>query len=162
MRVALLDSGSGAAAPLAEALAAAGQRPAVVHGGGLPGAPLRLRKIGDALERVPLAALQVRLRGFDIAHAFTPSAALAATWARPGAAVLTFPEAVRREWLAGRRLRLPTLERALERSTAVVAPDETVAASLWRWLGVRARVIGPADGAGHAALYAELLVSGAP
>ena len=162
LRVALLAAP--AARALAPALAAAGQRPEIVRGAGLPAAPLRLRKLGEDLERVPLAALAVRLRGFDVAHAFTPSAALAAAWGRPRAAVLTFPEPVRRERLADRRLRLATLERALAGSAAVVAPDDAVAASLWRWLGVKAAVLRPDDGAGHAALYAELLhlESGAP
>ena len=76
--------------------------------------------------------------------------------------MLTFPEPVRRERLADRRMRLATLERALAGSAAVVAPDAGVAVSLWRWLGVRAAVLRPDDGPGHAALYAELLESRTP
>jgi hypothetical protein len=105
---------------------------------------------------VPSAALAVRVGGFDVAHAFAPPAALAA--AAAPASVLTFPEPVRRERLADRRLRLAVLERALERAGAVVAPDAAVAASLRRWLGVDAHVLAPGDAEGHAALYAELTV----
>jgi hypothetical protein len=118
-------------------------------------AALRPRKLGEGLGHVPPAALAVRRGRFDVAHAFSPAAALAAGGAR--VAVLTFPAPVDRGGLADRRLRLATLERALAACDAVVAPDPEVQSSLRRWLAVDARVLGPADGAGHAALYAELL-----
>lgn len=120
-------------------------------------AVLRVRKLGDGLGGTAVAALALRRGGFDIAHAFSAEAALAATWANGSASVLTFTAPVRRERLADRRLRLAVLERALARSGAVVAADEAVRASLERWLGIDAPVLDPADGAGQAALYAELL-----
>ena len=155
MRIALVDPPDPG---LARALATAGHDPAVLapgRVGALLEAALRPRKLGEGLGHMPTAALAVRRGRFDVAHAFSPAAALAARAAR--VAVLTFPAPVQRERLADRRLRVATLQRALAGSAAVVAPDLEVQASLRRWLGVEARVLAPADGAGHAALYAELL-----
>ena len=76
--------------------------------------------------------------------------------------MLTFPVPVRRERLADRRLALAVTQRAVARSGAVVAPSAGVQASLRRWLGVDARLLAPADAAGHAALYSELLASSSP
>ncbi len=138
---------------LERALSAAGHDVTVLgqsRAGALLEAALRPRKLGEGLGHVAPAALAVRRGRFDIAHAFSPAAALA------GAAVLTFAAPVTRERLADRRLKLATLERALATST-VVASSDAARASLRRWLGVDARVLDPADGAGHAALYAELL-----
>ena len=154
MRVALLEPPAG----LASALDAAGHDVSVLRRG-RPGAvleaALRPRKLGEGLGHVPAAALAVRRGRYDVAHAFSPAAALAAGAAR--AAVLTFAAPVRRDGLADRRLRRGTLERALDVADAVVAPDAEVAASLRRWLAIEARILDAADGPGHAALYAELL-----
>ena len=153
MRIALLDPPEPA---LARALAGHDVR---VLGRSRAGAwleaALRPRKLGDGLGHVPPAALAVRRGGYDVAHAFSPAAALATGAAR--VAVLTFPAPVRREGMADRRLRLTTLERALAAADAVVAPDAEVAGSLRRWLAVEPRVLAAADGPGHVALYAELL-----
>jgi hypothetical protein len=154
VRIALLEPPG---PQLERVLAAAGHEVAVLgptRAGALLEAALRLRKLGEGLGHAVPAALAVGRGRFDVAHAFCPAAALAAGGAR--AAVLTFATPVTRERLADRRLRIATLERALAGST-VVAPDAEVQASLRRWLGVEARVLDPADGPGHAALYAELL-----
>jgi hypothetical protein len=138
---------------LARMLGAAGHDVTVLgptRAGALLEAALRPRKLGEGLGHVAPAALALRRGRFDLAHAFTPASALA------GAAVLTFAAPVTRERLADRRLTLATLERALAGRT-VVASDDATQASLRRWLGVEARVLDPADGPGHAALYAELL-----
>ena len=150
--IALLDP----PAALVAALAAAGRPATVVRVRPLPDALLRMRKIGDDLAQVPPLALALRRGRFEVAHAFTPAAALAATWAGGRATALTFGEPVRRERLAARRLRLAVLERALAGVGAVVAADDEVRSSLERWLGVDARVIAPGDAVGHAALYDEL------
>jgi hypothetical protein len=71
--------------------------------------------------------------------------------------VYTQREPLTRANVADRRLRLALLRLALERSDAVLAADEPIAASLRRWMAVEARVLSPGSGAGHLALYAELL-----
>jgi hypothetical protein len=70
--------------------------------------------------------------------------------------VYTRREPLTRARLADRRWRLGTLQLALERSAAVVAPDEAVAASLRRWMAVDPEVLAPEDAAAHLALYARL------
>ncbi|MEA2420620.1 MAG: hypothetical protein QOE60_2826 [Thermoleophilaceae bacterium] len=147
IRVALLDPPASFDAP-GVALHVLAPRAALLD------AALRVRKLGDGLGSAAAAALALRRGRFDVAHAFTPEGALAATWANGRASALTFTEPLRRERLADRRLRLATLERAVARSGAVLAADDEVRGSLERWLGVEARVL---DAEGHAALYAELL-----
>ena len=120
---------------------------------------LRPRKLGDDLGRVPAAVAGLMHARCDVAHAFCPADGLAAAvWSAHGggAAVVTVAEVPRREELAGRRLRMATLRRALDGSAAVVATGPEVRDGLERWLGVRARVIPsePVDAA--AAAYAEL------
>lgn len=125
--------------------------------------PLRLRKIGDGLEYLPAALVALARHGFDVAHAFTPSDALAAiAWARVTRvpAVLTCLEPLARETLAARRLRLVTLARALEHADGVLAADERVASSLWRWAALDAPVLAPDDIEGHVALYRGLSQEG--
>jgi hypothetical protein len=70
--------------------------------------------------------------------------------------VYTQREQLTRANVADRRLRLALLRLALERSDAVLAADEPVAASLRRWMAVDPRVLAPGSGPEHLALYAEL------
>jgi hypothetical protein len=126
----------------------------------LPDAPLRLRKIGDAPGRMP-GALIALLRGdHDVAHAFTAQDAVVAfAWSRAMGrpAVFTVREPLTRANVADRRLRLVQLRLALERSAAVIAPDEATADSIRRWMAVEPRVMAPDAAPEHLALYGELL-----
>ena len=164
LRVALLqhDAGSenGPARRLASALTRAGADAELIAARGLPDAPLRLRKIGDRPGRMPGALAALARARFDLAHAFTAQDAVAALpWGRlSGRPVLFSPVApLRRGDLADRRLRLALLRLAVERSTAIVAPDGEVAESVRRWLAAEPVVLAPDDGAGHLDLYARLL-----
>ena len=177
-RVALLDHRlSASTKELAQALAGAGARPTVLtaqdlevdlnavpttHLRSLPEAPLRARKIGDGLAHLPAALRSLGAGHFEVAHALTPTDALAATaWARRTArpAVFTCVDTPRREDLAARRLRLATWQRAVEASDAVIAPDDEVARALRRWLAVDASVLAARDGEGHLAMYEHLSVA---
>ena len=146
-----------------------GSADALVTGGGLegfllrpvtlPDAVLRLRKIGDRPGRVPGTLLALARGGFDVAHAFTAQdAAAAIAWSavtnRP--VVYTQREPLSRANVANRRLRLATLRLALERSDAVVAPDEATAESLRRWMAVEPRTIPSGSMSEHLELYSEL------
>lgn len=127
---------------------------------------LRSRKLGDDLGRVPTALVGLRRSGCEVAHAFAPADGLAAAlWAAhgTGTAVLTVCDVPRREELAGRRLRLATLLRAIEGSAAVVATRPEVREGLERWLAVDATVIEPepldAAAAAYSTLYRSLAAS---
>lgn len=126
----------------------------------LADAPLRLRKIGDQLSHVPAAWLALGRGRFEVAHAFTPSDALAAIawarWARKPT-VLTCMEPPRREQLAARRLRLQTWRRAVEQTDAVLAADEEVGRALRRWMAVEAPVVDPVEAEAQSAVYRRLL-----
>lgn len=119
---------------------------------------LRRRAFEHGLTAVPFAYRA--LAGVDVAHAFALAPAFAAARAgRP--LVLSFGAPVSREVVAARRLRFRFLKAALEAAAATTAPDEAVAASAERWLGVRPRVLDPAaDADGLAALYDEVIASG--
>jgi hypothetical protein len=159
-RIAVLEHDSaGAGEQLAVALAAAGAEVEQVLPIRVPDLPLRLRKIGDAPGAVPGTLLALVRGGFDVAHAFTAQdAAVALTWSRlsGGMAVYTQRETLTRANVAHRRLRLATLQAAVERSHSVVAPDAGVAASLRRWMAVDPLVIGASDAVAHLDLYAQL------
>jgi Glycosyltransferase Family 4 len=145
---------------LAAALAAAGHDVELVGARWqLPDAPFRLRKIGDRPGRLPATLHSLATGRFDVAQAFTAQDAVAAVWwarvaGRP--AVFSVCEPLRRATLADRRLRLAQLRLALERSAAVVTPDEAVAHSIRAWMAVEPRVVSPGSADGHLALYAEL------
>lgn len=177
LRVALLTR---AAAPeavaLAEALARAGQLPSLIApepgaaGAGigtrplqnLAGRLLRSRGIGDGLDRLPHDLLELTRARFDLAHAFSPMDALAAlAWSRRSRSpvVLTFTEPLRRETIANRRLKLATLERAVNGADAVVAATDEVQRSLRRLLALDAPVVPAFDTGGYLSLYRELCAS---
>jgi len=173
LRVAVLGRQAGAA-DLAGALSAAGQRPVLLWAGaarapagveairlrGLLEAPLEFRSIGDGLGHLPHAWFALARGGFEVAHAFAPADALpAVAWARRShrPVVLTFTTPLSRATIANRRLRLATVERAVQGVDAVLAADEEVRRSLRRLLALEAPVVAPGDAAGHLALYRELL-----
>jgi hypothetical protein len=180
LRVAVLEHDSGGAGErLAAALAAEGAEVALLASrakGGrvsaagvgrvelvqpvqVPDLPLRLRKIGEAPGRMPGALLALARGRYDIAHAFTAQdAAVAVAWSRLGGgpAVFTQREPLTRANVADRRWRLATLRLALERSDAVLAPDEATAASVRRWMAANPEVLEPDSAAAHLALYAGL------
>jgi hypothetical protein len=111
------------------------------------------RGFTPGLAHVPGTVLRLRRGAFDLAHAFTaPDAVAGLMWGGP--VVFTCTEVLRRDNVANSRLRLHTFERALTESDAVLAADERVAESMWRWLAVEAPVL---DTAGHDRLYGELL-----
>jgi hypothetical protein len=144
VKVGVLGAGSPAAGELVRGLVAIGVGATLMRYPNLPGTPLRVRKIGDALERVPGAWLALEAKRPDLAHAASPAEGIAAAdWARrrERPVVLTLPFVVRREQVAGRRLRLATLVRAAEGAAAVVAPSRVARDALWRWLAVEAHVI---------------------
>lgn len=175
LRVALLAGGGGGpgAVTLAGALHRAGHAPtlmtpdALVAPAGVdvlrlrdvPDRPLRSRSIGDGLAHVPHACVALARGHFDLAHAFSPADALpAVVWARRSSrpVVLTFVEPLQRETIGNRRLRLATLEQAIERADLVLAADEGVRTSLRRLLALDAPVVSLSDADGHVALYRAL------
>jgi Glycosyltransferase Family 4 len=167
LRVALVPDP--ATAPLAGALAAAlrgaGHAVTVVASPSLaaPEALLLRRGFTESLTCVPFAARALGRGDFDVAHAFTPPGVLGALlWRRfgGGAVVFTCAETLARARLADRRLRLRTLAAAVERSDAVVAPDEASRTALLRWMAVDAPVLGSGDAGAHVRLYRELLAHG--
>jgi phosphatidylinositol alpha-mannosyltransferase len=107
---------------------------------------LRMRKIHQNLTHVPFSYRELCRGGFDIAHAFFITDALASTrWAartgRP--AVVTLTGILTRANLSGVRLRKQLLEIAAERSDAVLAVSKANRDAIRRWLGIEARVIYP-------------------
>lgn len=176
LQIALLDRAcSPAVIELAAALNGAGQvatvmtpAPPLVAVAGvryarlqrLPDAPLRLRKIGDGLSHLPAAWLALARGKFDVAHAFTPSDALAAVgWGRRTGrpTVFTCAEPPTRQQLAARRLRLQAWRCAVEGSSAVLAVDEEISRELRRWLAVAAPVVTPGEAQAHLAIYSGSL-----
>jgi Glycosyltransferase Family 4 len=158
VRVALLDR-DGAAAETAAALQLAGQDTKLLEVRPLPDAPLRLRKIGDRPGHIPSALIALARGGFDVAHAFSAEEATAAVaWSRATRrpAVFTVTRPVERGKLADRRLRLAVVRLAVERSAVVLAPDASVADSVWRWLALRPTVVAPNDADAHVAIYRGL------
>jgi hypothetical protein len=125
----------------------------------LPEARLRQRGFAGPLTHLPLLLRELLSRNYCVVHAFSGSDALAAQLWREwtgGPVVFTPAEAVVRERLSDRRLRLWLTERAVERSDAVVAPTAEQGDALWRWLAVEGRVISPADADAHVRLYRGL------
>src|SRR5205085_1256473 len=115
-----------------------------------------LRKIGDGLAHLPAALLALGRGGYGVAHAFTPTDALAAiAWARRSGrpAVFTCMDAPERETIAARRLRLATWRRAVGQTSAVLAASEETAEGLRRWFAVDAPVVDPGDAEANVAAY---------
>ncbi|GAC1316774.1 MAG: glycosyltransferase family 4 protein [Thermoleophilaceae bacterium] len=111
-----------------------------------PDAPLRLRKLGDHLTHLPLSYRSLHTGDYALAHAFYQSDALAAVaWSRRTGrpAVFSWMGLMVRGWLSSRRLRLETVQRAVYGSDAVVALSRAAQESIWRWMGVEARIIHP-------------------
>jgi hypothetical protein len=142
---------------LAGALRAAGQD-AVVLGRPAPAAERLLGRRGftAGLAHLPLMAPDLMRGGFDIVHAFAaPDAALAI---RLGGApvVFTCTEVLDRAALAGGRVRLRTLQRAVECSDAVLVPGERERDALRRWMAADARIVDPRDAEAQLSVYREL------
>lgn len=154
-RVALLDAPVAAAYvhELAGGLRAAGHEADVVRVPRRREEALRRRGFTGPLTHVPGLALALRRGAHDVVHAFTVPDALAARWSgRP--VVFTCVEALRRENVADRRLRLALLRAAVEDSAAVTAADEAAAEGLRRWMAVDAAVVAAGDAVGWERVYA--------
>jgi hypothetical protein len=126
------------------------------HGPGRLDALLRLRGFTQPLAHVPITVAALLAGRYEVAHAFTPSDAVAALmWRRRtgGPVVFTCTEVLSRANVADGRLRLPFLQRATEEPDAVLAATPEVAASMRRWLAIDAPVL---DGPGLERLYGEL------
>jgi glycosyltransferase involved in cell wall biosynthesis len=111
-----------------------------------PDAPLRLRRFQPNLTHIPFTYRELVRGDFDLAHAFFPTDALAATrWraatGRP--AVFTITGVMGRENVANLRLRKRLLENALAGSDAVVTISRAARDAIWRWLAIEPRVIYP-------------------
>lgn len=150
-----------AAEVLAAALEAAGGRAAVVGAPRLPLADDMLARRGFMVPLSHLPVLTGRLLAaeVDLVHAFTAEdAAAARAWRRRtgGPVVFTLTETLDRDRVADRRLRLRFLTAAVERSDAVIVPDEQARAALRRWLAADAQVVAPADAGAHLELYEAL------
>ena len=118
----------------------------------LPDTPLRLRKFHPHLSHVPGSYRELRQGGFDLAHAFFPTDALAATrWAdasgRPS--LFTITGTMGRENVANVRLRKRILEQVTARCDAVVTISRAARDAVWRWLAIEPRVIYPGVDAEH-------------
>jgi glycosyltransferase involved in cell wall biosynthesis len=117
-----------------------------------PDAPFRLRRMQPNLTHVPLSLAELRRGGFDLAHAFFPTDAIASTrWGaatgRP--AVFTITGVMGRENVANVRFRKRILETATRRSDAVVTISQAARDAVWRWLAVEPRVIYPGVDLSH-------------
>jgi glycosyltransferase involved in cell wall biosynthesis len=111
-----------------------------------PDAPLRLRRFQPHLTHVPLSYRELQRGRFDLAHAFFPTDALAAT--RWGAAagrpsVFTLTGIMGRENVSNYRFRKQVLENATRRSDVVLTISRAARDAVWRWLAVEPRVIYP-------------------
>jgi hypothetical protein len=159
--VALVDAPQASAyvRALADALRAAGREAAVVRVPRRREELLRRRGFTGPLTHVPGLALALRRGGHHVVHAFTAPDALAARWSGPPV-VFTCVEALGRETVADRRLRLALLRAAVEDSAAVTAADEAAAEGLRRWMAVDAPVVPAGDAAGWERVYAPLLARG--
>lgn len=130
----------------------------VVRVGRLPEAPLRFRGFTGPLTHLPGCLVALLRDDYHAAHAFAVPDVLAALWWRRFTnrpVLFTWAEAARREQLADRRLRLSLVQRAVEEVDAVLAPSESVRASIEHWLAVDVRVLSPHDTDGHLHLYRE-------
>jgi hypothetical protein len=118
---------------------------------------LRRRGFTQPLVHVPFTCASLVVGRFDIAHAYTPSDAVAAlAWRRRSGrpVVFTGTEVLSRANVADARLRLSTLRRATEETDAVLASTPEVAASMSRWLAIDAPVL---DEGELERLYGDLL-----
>jgi hypothetical protein len=130
-------------------------------GGALAAADALLRRRGftQPLAHVPFTTAGLLAGNYEIAHAFTPSDAVAAlAWRRRTGrpVVFTCTETLSRANLANGRLRLSLLRRAIEEPDAVLAATPEVAESMRRWLALDAPVL---DALGLERLYGELLAA---
>ena len=164
LRIALLDHAEGAySRDLAETLRAAGHDPHLIGGFTVPAAEALLRRRGftPALSHVPRAVAVLLGGEFDVAHAFTaPDAVAALAWrqVRGGSTVFTCTEAVDRGALANGRLRLSTLEMAVEDTDALVAAGDDVRTAIERWFARSPEeVLAAGDAAAHERLYRALI-----
>ena len=111
-----------------------------------PDLPLRLRRFQDHLTHLPATLRSLKRLQPQVAHAFFPSDALAAThWARRnnGVAVTTFTGIPGRENVANVRLRKRILEEITARSDAIVVISQAARDATWRWLAIEPEVIYP-------------------
>lgn len=162
LRIALLDhTGGEYSRELEAALRAAGHDPRLVGDLTVPAAEAVLRRRGftHALSHVPRAVAELLRGNFDVAHAFTaPDATAALAWRRMGGGpvVFTCTEILDRGGLANGRLRLSTLERALEDSDALIAADDDIRAGIESWFARSpAEVLAPGDAAAHERVYSR-------
>jgi hypothetical protein len=122
-------------------------------------AVLRRRGFTRPLAHIPVTVASLLAGRYELAHAFTPSDAVAAlAWRRRTGrpVVFTCTERLNRANLADGRLRLWLLRRATEEPDAVLAATPVIAASMQRWLALDAPVL---DAAGLERLYGELLAA---
>jgi len=127
------------------------------HRPGRLDALLKRRGFAQPLAHVPFTYASLFEGRFDLAHAYTPSDAVAAlAWRRRTrrAVVFTCTEVLNRANVADGRLRLSTLRRATEEPDAVLAATDEVAASMRRWLAIDAPVLSTL---GLERLYDDLL-----
>jgi hypothetical protein len=139
-RVALLDHRGGGGGPLSAVDALLGRR-----------------GFTRPLAHVPITVAGLLAGRYELAHALTPSDAVAAlAWrARTGRPVVfTCSESLSRANVSDARLRLSLLRRATEEPDAVLAATPEVAESMRRWLALDAPVL---DGRGLERLYGELI-----
>ncbi len=117
-----------------------------------PETPLRLRRIQPYLTHVPFSYRELTAGGFDVAHAFFPTDALAATrWGaatgRP--AVFTITGIIGRENVSNVRFRMRIIQAAIGGSDAVVTISRAARDGVWRWLALEPRVIYPGVDLAH-------------
>jgi phosphatidylinositol alpha-mannosyltransferase len=106
----------------------------------------RARNIEPQVSHVPFSYLSLMRSTDDVAHAFYPTDALAATrWSSRGRgpAVFSYMGNPERQVLASYRLRKTILERVIAGSDAVTVLSRSAGDALWRWFGVEPRVIYP-------------------
>lgn len=107
---------------------------------------LARRRIERQLTHLPFSYASLRRHGEDLAHAFYPTDALAATrWARDTGrpAIFSYMGIPQRNVLSTPRLRLRILEQATRSSSAVTVLSRAARDAMWRWLGVEARLVYP-------------------
>ena len=122
----------------------------VVHLGRLPERPLASRAFDGPITQIPRTIKA--LAGFQVAHAFSPQDAFAASYGAAGVA-FTCVEAPRREALAERRLRLSFWDHAADPRHAILVPGEEQRRAVWRWLALDAEVIAAGDAEAHERVY---------
>ena len=111
-----------------------------------PDLPLRLRRFQENLTHLPFSYRELTGSNPDLAVAFFPTDAVAASrWGRKAGrpAVFSFTGIFGRENVSNLRLRRRILEVAALETDAVLALSEAARDSIWRWLSVEARVIYP-------------------